>query len=235
MQKPLRPELIPYNYHPALLPPQMANRPLMVTTSAPTAAADTSVYTPLMISQQQRLVDQDSSDMMAIYSQQQAQNEKEMRGRGKRGCMEAFFRKYKERSKRIDIVSRLVFPFGFFIFNCVYWAVYLVWNQIMLTHISLSFSQSVSGFHSSLMIKCSTSDSFLKSNSIFDGKKAAVKMLRTLLNYRISSTSCNRAPWATKYMVSKNIHLLYKSFLSILLHNVTFYCWVFIQMALNTW
>uniref|UniRef100_A0A914VRI2 Uncharacterized protein n=1 Tax=Plectus sambesii TaxID=2011161 RepID=A0A914VRI2_9BILA len=44
----------------------------------------------------------------------------------KRRFTDAFFRKYKERSKRIDVVSRLVFPAGFFIFNCVYWVVYLV-------------------------------------------------------------------------------------------------------------
>lgn len=44
----------------------------------------------------------------------------------RRGYMETFFRKYKERSKRIDVVSRLVFPTGFILFNIVYWAVYLI-------------------------------------------------------------------------------------------------------------
>ena len=38
----------------------------------------------------------------------------------------AFLRKYRDRSKRIDVLARLVFPTGFFVFNCIYWTVYLV-------------------------------------------------------------------------------------------------------------
>ena len=34
--------------------------------------------------------------------------------------------KYKERSKRIDVMSRLLFPVGFAVFNVFYWIVYLV-------------------------------------------------------------------------------------------------------------
>lgn len=41
-------------------------------------------------------------------------------------CFRIFVRRYKERSKRIDVVSRLVFPIGYACFNVLYWAVYLV-------------------------------------------------------------------------------------------------------------
>lgn len=37
-----------------------------------------------------------------------------------------FLHKYKERSKRIDVVSRVLFPAGFCIFNVFYWIVYLL-------------------------------------------------------------------------------------------------------------
>uniref|UniRef100_A0A914C3C8 Ig-like domain-containing protein n=1 Tax=Acrobeloides nanus TaxID=290746 RepID=A0A914C3C8_9BILA len=41
-------------------------------------------------------------------------------------CFRIFVRRYKERSKRIDVVSRLVFPIGYACFNVLYWAVYLM-------------------------------------------------------------------------------------------------------------
>ncbi|KAL3997533.1 cation transporter family protein [Acanthocheilonema viteae] len=41
-------------------------------------------------------------------------------------CFRPFIRRYKERSKRIDVVSRLVFPIGYACFNVLYWAVYLI-------------------------------------------------------------------------------------------------------------
>ncbi|CAO4360940.1 hypothetical protein L5515_000814 [Caenorhabditis briggsae] len=41
-------------------------------------------------------------------------------------CCRIFVRRYKERSKRIDVVSRLVFPIGYACFNVLYWAVYLM-------------------------------------------------------------------------------------------------------------
>nr|CAE46429.1 glutamate-gated chloride channel alpha3A subunit [Dirofilaria immitis] len=41
-------------------------------------------------------------------------------------CFRLFVRRYKERSKRIDVVSRLVFPIGYACFNVLYWAVYLI-------------------------------------------------------------------------------------------------------------
>uniref|UniRef100_A0A1I7ZY28 Neur_chan_memb domain-containing protein n=1 Tax=Steinernema glaseri TaxID=37863 RepID=A0A1I7ZY28_9BILA len=41
-------------------------------------------------------------------------------------CFRMFVRRYKERSKRIDVVSRLVFPIGYACFNVLYWAVYLM-------------------------------------------------------------------------------------------------------------
>ncbi|CAI5437722.1 unnamed protein product [Caenorhabditis angaria] len=41
-------------------------------------------------------------------------------------CCKIFVRRYKERSKRIDVVSRLVFPIGYACFNVLYWAVYLL-------------------------------------------------------------------------------------------------------------
>jgi len=41
-------------------------------------------------------------------------------------CFRFFVRRYKERSKRIDVVSRVVFPIGYACFNVLYWAVYLV-------------------------------------------------------------------------------------------------------------
>ncbi|KAL3125308.1 hypothetical protein niasHT_000061 [Heterodera trifolii] len=41
-------------------------------------------------------------------------------------CCRLFVRRYKERSKRIDVVSRLVFPIGYACFNVLYWAVYLM-------------------------------------------------------------------------------------------------------------
>jgi hypothetical protein len=113
LQKPLRPELIPYNYHPALLPPQMNHRQPM-SMNAPS--------TPLMMNR-------GSPDMVTIYTQPTGGVEQRMQRtspREKRRFTDAFFRKYKERSKRIDVVSRLVFPTGFFVFNCVYWVVYLV-------------------------------------------------------------------------------------------------------------
>uniref|UniRef100_A0A915ICK4 Uncharacterized protein n=1 Tax=Romanomermis culicivorax TaxID=13658 RepID=A0A915ICK4_ROMCU len=37
-----------------------------------------------------------------------------------------WFMKYKERSKRIDAVSRGVFPIGFIVFNFIYWTVYMI-------------------------------------------------------------------------------------------------------------
>nr|CAD2173282.1 unnamed protein product [Meloidogyne enterolobii] len=43
-----------------------------------------------------------------------------------RFCCRLFVRRYKERSKRIDVVSRLVFPIGYACFNVLYWAVYLM-------------------------------------------------------------------------------------------------------------
>lgn len=37
---------------------------------------------------------------------------------------------YHERSKRIDVISRLLFPVGFLAFNFMYWTVYLFfWNR----------------------------------------------------------------------------------------------------------
>lgn len=57
------------------------------------------------------------------------------------GCINSWLFKYKERSKRIDVVSRLVFPVGFFIFNCVYWTVYMMWLLNCFTvHIVLYYS-----------------------------------------------------------------------------------------------
>ncbi|KAI6226375.1 BMA-AVR-14, isoform b [Aphelenchoides fujianensis] len=41
-------------------------------------------------------------------------------------CCRIFVRRYKERSKRIDVVSRLVFPIGYACFNVLYWTVYLM-------------------------------------------------------------------------------------------------------------
>ncbi|CAJ0960595.1 unnamed protein product, partial [Mesorhabditis belari] len=41
-------------------------------------------------------------------------------------CCKIFVRRYKERSKRIDVVSRLVFPIGYAFFNVLYWSVYLM-------------------------------------------------------------------------------------------------------------
>lgn len=41
-------------------------------------------------------------------------------------CFQLFVQRYKERSKRIDVVSRLVFPIGYACFNVLYWAVYLI-------------------------------------------------------------------------------------------------------------
>ncbi|PIO63347.1 Cation transporter family protein, partial [Teladorsagia circumcincta] len=41
-------------------------------------------------------------------------------------CCRLFVRRYKERSKRIDVVSRMVFPIGYACFNVLYWAVYLL-------------------------------------------------------------------------------------------------------------
>uniref|UniRef100_A0A914VPM3 Ig-like domain-containing protein n=1 Tax=Plectus sambesii TaxID=2011161 RepID=A0A914VPM3_9BILA len=35
-----------------------------------------------------------------------------------------WLKKYNERSKRIDILSRVIFPIGFFFFNCFYWTYY---------------------------------------------------------------------------------------------------------------
>lgn len=58
-------------------------------------------------------------------SQQAPPQQRQSRHR-QRSCMDLWLSKYKERSKRIDVVSRLVFPVGFFIFNCVYWTVYML-------------------------------------------------------------------------------------------------------------
>ncbi|CAJ0577752.1 unnamed protein product, partial [Mesorhabditis spiculigera] len=41
-------------------------------------------------------------------------------------CCKIFVRRYKERSKRIDVVSRLVFPIGYAFFNVLYWTLYLM-------------------------------------------------------------------------------------------------------------
>lgn len=43
----------------------------------------------------------------------------------RRNIFELWLSKYKERSKRIDVVARMVFPVGFFLFNCIYWIFYL--------------------------------------------------------------------------------------------------------------
>ena len=40
-------------------------------------------------------------------------------------CLWHFLTKHPQRSKRIDVFSRVAFPFGFFVFNCIYWLVYL--------------------------------------------------------------------------------------------------------------
>uniref|UniRef100_A0AC34QAG7 Ig-like domain-containing protein n=1 Tax=Panagrolaimus sp. JU765 TaxID=591449 RepID=A0AC34QAG7_9BILA len=45
-------------------------------------------------------------------------------------CFRFFVRRYKERSKRIDVVSRVVFPIGYACFNVLYWAVYLMRIQL---------------------------------------------------------------------------------------------------------
>ncbi|KAK5969554.1 hypothetical protein GCK32_009128 [Trichostrongylus colubriformis] len=47
-------------------------------------------------------------------------------------CCRIFVRRYKERSKRIDVVSRLVFPIGYACFNVLYWAVYLICARVKL-------------------------------------------------------------------------------------------------------
>ncbi|CAL2029783.1 unnamed protein product [Caenorhabditis brenneri] len=52
-------------------------------------------------------------------------------------CCRIFVRRYKERSKRIDVVSRLVFPIGYACFNVLYWAVYLIFLSAS-DHIFLS-------------------------------------------------------------------------------------------------
>uniref|UniRef100_A0A7E4W662 Ig-like domain-containing protein n=1 Tax=Panagrellus redivivus TaxID=6233 RepID=A0A7E4W662_PANRE len=41
-------------------------------------------------------------------------------------CFRFFVGRYKERSKRIDVVSRVIFPIGYACFNVLYWAVYLM-------------------------------------------------------------------------------------------------------------
>jgi len=38
---------------------------------------------------------------------------------------QSWLSQYKERSKRIDVISRLIFPIGFFVFNCIYWYMYM--------------------------------------------------------------------------------------------------------------
>lgn len=42
------------------------------------------------------------------------------------GAYSWFIRKYLARSKRIDVLSRILFPFAFLVFNVVYWTMYLV-------------------------------------------------------------------------------------------------------------
>ena len=39
--------------------------------------------------------------------------------------MRLLFARYKERAKRIDVIARVTFPAGFFLFNLAYWIYYL--------------------------------------------------------------------------------------------------------------
>uniref|UniRef100_A0A915IBG1 Neurotransmitter-gated ion-channel transmembrane domain-containing protein n=1 Tax=Romanomermis culicivorax TaxID=13658 RepID=A0A915IBG1_ROMCU len=44
-------------------------------------------------------------------------------------CVKRYLAKNKERSKRIDVISRFIFPIGFTIFNVLYWSYYFASNQ----------------------------------------------------------------------------------------------------------
>lgn len=54
-------------------------------------------------------------------------------GVAKEPCCQTWIGAYQWRSKRIDVVSRIVFPLVFAVFNLAYWSTYLGHDEVEAT------------------------------------------------------------------------------------------------------